>query len=101
MASPISLTTVVHHRTGENEHWTVLTGSTVVAHCTTFDQAAGLAETMNEAKKTGDEFDATKRYRSPAPLVAAPARPVRCQGLDITPTPQRAQALEPQLPPPG
>lgn len=95
MASPISLTTVVHHGTGENEHWTVLTGTTVVAHCTTFDQAAGLAETMNEAKKAGDEFDATKRYRPPASSVATPARAVRCQGLDIMPTPQRAQALEP------
>jgi len=92
---------VVHHRTGEDEHWTVLTGTTVVAHCTTFDQAAGLAETMNEAKRTGDEFDATKRYRLPTPSIVAPAKPVRCQGLDITPTPRRAQALEPQLPPLG
>lgn len=101
MASPISLTTVVHQRTGDNEHWTVLTGTTVVAHCTTFDQAAGLAEAMNDAKKVGDEFDATQRYRTPRPSVVAPAKPVRCQGLDIAPSPQRAQVLEPQLPPPG
>ncbi len=101
MASPISLTTVVHHRSGADEHWTVLTGTTVIAHCTTVDQATTLADALNDAKRIGDEFDATERYSTSVPSVAPPSKPVRCQGLEITPKSERPNALEPQLRRPG
>lgn len=101
VVSPISATTVVHHHSGDDEYWTVLTGTTVVAHCITLEQASGLADSMNDAKRAGDEFDETRRYRPVSASLVAPPKPVRCQGLDITPRLQVAQVLEPQLPPPA
>ncbi len=101
VASPISATTVVHHQSGEDEYWTVLTGSTVVAHCVSLEQASVLADTLNDAKRVGDAFDETRRYKAAPPPSAATARTARCQGLTITPSPQPRHVLEPQVPPSG
>jgi hypothetical protein len=90
VASPISATTVVHHMTNGEEHWTVLTGSTVVAQCTTLDQASELAAMMNEAKRTGDQFLPSTPCSAPRQSLATAPRVVRCQGLDVSPKPHPA-----------
>jgi hypothetical protein len=82
---PVSTATVAHHQTGDEEHWTVLKGSTVVAYCTTSDQAANLAAELNEAKRTGDRYEQTKVYMPLWRSDAAAWQRARCQGLEISP----------------
>ncbi len=84
MASPISATTVVHHQTDDGEHWTVLTGATVIAYCATLDQAADLADTLNDGKEIGDEFEQTRPYMRPGRSLLATLKRHPCRGLEIS-----------------
>src|SRR5437899_989795 len=79
---PVSTATVAHHQTGDKEHWTVLKGTTVVAYCTTSDQAGDLAGTLNEAKRTGDRYEQSKVYMPLWRSDAAAWQRAQCQGLD-------------------
>jgi hypothetical protein len=84
VASRISATTVVHHQTGDDEHWTVLTGATVVAYCTTPDDAVRLAGTLNDARRIGDQYEQTTPYAALARPQSPAPKPIRCQGLTIS-----------------
>lgn len=78
----VSPTTVVHHRADDDEYWTVFTGTTVVAYCTTAEQARNLADTLNDAKQTGDQYVRTREYRPPRqPAVAVGADQAPSEGV--------------------
>ena len=87
MASRISATTVVHQQTDDGEHWTVLTGATVVAYCTTPDEAVRLAGRLNDARRIGDQYEQTTPYAALRPTQPPAPKPVRCQGLAISSKP--------------
>jgi hypothetical protein len=90
VASRISATTVVHHQTDDGEHWTVLTGATVVAYCTTPDDAVRLAGTLNDARRIGDQYEQTTPYAALGRMPPQAPKPIRCQGLTISSNPAAA-----------
>ncbi len=59
--SPVSSATVTH---GDDGPWTVAVGTTIVAQCTSQDEAEQLADRLNAAKTTGDTFDRTHPYNT-------------------------------------
>ena len=85
----------MHHQTDDGEHWTVLTGATVVAYCTTPDDAVRLAGTLNDARRIGDQYEQTTPYaalgRTPPPV----PKPIRCQGLAISSKPAATASSPP------
>jgi hypothetical protein len=90
VASRISATTVVHHQSDDDEHWAVLTGATVVAYCTTPDDAVRLAATMNDARRIGDQYEQTTPYAALGRMQPHTPKPIRCQGLTISSNPAAA-----------